>query len=42
MLFPDYTQPAFVRYLLMPGGVGEFVACIWLLVMGAKEPAPTR
>jgi len=37
MLVPDYTLPSIVRYLLMPGGLGEFAVCLWLLIMGAKE-----
>jgi len=40
ILTPDYVLPDFVRYILMPGGVGEFVTCLWLLIMGAKELAP--
>jgi hypothetical protein len=38
ILAPEYELPTVVRYILMPLAFGEIVACLWLLIMGAKEP----
>jgi hypothetical protein len=41
ILAPGYEFPAVVSYITSPMLLGEFVTCLWLLIMGAKESALT-
>jgi len=38
VLDPTFTYPTVLSYFLKAVVNGEFVACLWLLIMGAKEP----
>jgi hypothetical protein len=40
ILDPTYTFPTAFSYFFRAVANGEFVACLWLLIMGAKESAP--
>ncbi len=37
-LFPNYYDFGISSYVLLPGSIGELGTCLWLLIMGAKEP----
>ncbi len=37
-LFPNYHELGITSYVLLPGSLGELGTCLWLLIMGAKEP----
>lgn len=41
ILAPGYETPAIMEYITSPMLIGEFAMCLWLLIMGAKESAPT-
>lgn len=38
MLFPGYAESGIVRFVGLPASLGEIGICLWLLVMGAREP----
>lgn len=37
-LFPGYTETVIARFVTLPASLGEIGTCLWLLVMGAREP----
>lgn len=37
-LFPGYTETLIARFVTLPASFGEIGTCLWLLVMGAREP----
>jgi hypothetical protein len=37
-LFPAYSKALFAHLVRLPAAVGEAGACLWLLIMGAREP----
>jgi preprotein translocase subunit Sss1 len=37
-LLPDYHELGITSYVLLPGSLGELGTCLWLLIMGVKEP----
>ncbi len=37
-LFPGYTETAIASFMTLPGSFGEIGTCLWLLIMGAREP----
>jgi len=37
-LIPNYHEFGITSYVLLPGSIGELGTCLWLLIMGAKEP----
>jgi hypothetical protein len=39
-LIPDYRELGISSYVLLPGSLGELGTCLWLLIIGAKEPKP--
>lgn len=39
MLVPGYGEMAFARYISLPATIGEIGTCLWLLVMGIRQPA---
>lgn len=39
ILIPDYATIPGIRYVSIPGSVGEIGTCLWLLVMGARTAA---
>jgi hypothetical protein len=38
MLFSGYAESALAEYAGIPASLGEIGICLWLLVMGAREP----
>lgn len=40
LLDPSFTSPPVVGYFSQAAVLGEFVICLWLLIMGAKEKTP--
>lgn len=38
ILFPDFSSWLIADYITIPASIGELGTCLWLLVMGAKEP----
>ena len=38
MLFPSYVDTAIANFVTLPGSFGEIGICLWLLIMGAREP----
>jgi len=38
VLFPGYAESGIAKWIGLPGSVGEIGICLWLLVMGAREP----
>ena len=38
VLFPGYAESGIAGYVRLPASVGEIGMCLWLLVMGAREP----
>lgn len=38
ILIPDYATLPGIRYVSIPGSLGEIGTCLWLLVMGARTP----
>jgi uncharacterized protein DUF4386 len=39
VLFPGYAESGIAGWVGIPASVGEIGICLWLLVMGAREPA---
>ncbi|MDP1587643.1 MAG: DUF4386 domain-containing protein [Prosthecobacter sp.] len=39
ILVPDFAAMPGIRYVSIPGSVGEIGTCLWLLVMGARPPS---
>ena len=37
-LSDGYAQAAFARFVRMPGSIGELGTCLWLLIVGVREP----
>ena len=37
-LFPGYAQTAAAGYVTLPASIGEIGTCLWLLIVGAREP----
>jgi hypothetical protein len=40
-LIPNYHELGITSYVLMPGSFGELGICLWLLILGAREPKLT-
>lgn len=38
-LIPDYSKLGISSYISLPASIGEIGACLWLLIMGAKDKA---
>ena len=38
VLFPGYAESVIAGWVRLPAAVGEIGTCLWLLVMGAREP----
>jgi hypothetical protein len=38
VLFAGYTKTAIADFVTLPGSLGEIGICLWLLVVGAREP----
>ena len=38
-LLPGYEGTAIARVVRMPAALGELGTCLWLLIIGAREPA---
>jgi hypothetical protein len=38
VLFPGYAESGIAGFIRLPASVGEIGTCLWLLVMGAREP----
>ncbi|GAB5409504.1 MAG: DUF4386 domain-containing protein [Balneolaceae bacterium] len=38
ILFLDYNSWIIADYITIPASIGELGTCLWLLIMGAKEP----
>ncbi|WP_281352870.1 hypothetical protein [Pseudoxanthomonas sacheonensis] len=38
MLFPGYAESGIAGFVRLPAALGEIGICLWLLVMGAREP----
>lgn len=38
VLFPGYAEAAIASFMTLPGSFGEIGTCLWLLIMGAREP----
>ena len=38
VLFPGYADTVIASLMAMPGSLGEIGTCLWLLIMGAREP----
>lgn len=38
LLLPNYTDTVFSNYVNLPAAVAEVGACLWLLVMGIRDP----
>ena len=38
VLFPGYVDTAIASLVTLPGSFGEIGICLWLLIMGAREP----
>ncbi|MEP6785501.1 MAG: DUF4386 domain-containing protein [Sphingomonadales bacterium] len=41
LLVPEFTLLPFVRYISLPGSIGEIGTCLWLLTMGIRERPTT-
>jgi hypothetical protein len=39
VLFPGYADSGIAGYIRLPASVGEIGTCLWLLLVGAREPA---
>lgn len=37
-LFPGYADTALANYAVLPATIGEIGTCLWLLIVGAREP----
>ncbi len=42
VLVADYAAIPGVRYISIPGSLGEIGTCLWLLLMGARSPTASR
>ena len=38
VLFHGYSETPIARFVNLPGSLGEIGTCLWLLIMGAREP----
>ena len=38
VLFPGYVDTVIASFVTLPGSFGEIGICLWLLIMGAREP----
>lgn len=39
VLLPGYTESAIANYVRIPASVGEIGTCLWLLLVGVREPS---
>jgi len=42
ILFPDFSSWAIADYITIPASIGELGTCLWLLIMGAKDPTSPK